>query len=200
MIFYSDSMMRNYVNSLPFSEVFYVASYGFKDGLYNIPPHAKLLIAEPYFPDCKPDCEDCAKHRASNKEKLISALTGKNFKLVQKHHLKLIITDNVAIIGSRNLTGSEFEDLSIGVEDSNMIQALKEHFEYLWDKCGKSKPADFPKTLVLTRFDLFPAFANKPFDDITLADFKPNSIDLDIITFVDGDEKKQFKNTFFDKP
>jgi phosphatidylserine/phosphatidylglycerophosphate/cardiolipin synthase-like enzyme len=139
MIFYTEPMMRNYVNSLPESKTFYIASYGFKKGLYNVPKHAKLLIGLPYFPDCTPDCPHCKQRREKNKESIISALTNYNYKLIDNIHLKLLIIDNIAIIGSRNLTGSQYEDLSIGVEDPKMINALKEHFEYLWDKCKNLK-------------------------------------------------------------
>jgi phosphatidylserine/phosphatidylglycerophosphate/cardiolipin synthase-like enzyme len=126
-------MARNYINSLPLSKKFYVCSYGFKKGFYNIPEHAKLLIGLPYLPDCTPGCPYCEQRRTQNKEQLILALNGYNYKLSDKIHLKLLIIDDIAIVGSRNLTGSEFQDIQIVIEDYQMVKDMEEYFLYLWD-------------------------------------------------------------------
>ena len=133
MIFYTDRQMALFISSLPRSEFFYICSYGYHNR-YKLPLNAKLLIAEPYLPECKPNCPECAEREALNHERLISSLKDKDYKLISDFHAKLVIWDTGAIIGSRNLTGSEFADVSILVDDVETITDLKEYFELLWNK------------------------------------------------------------------
>jgi hypothetical protein len=55
-------------------------------------------------------------------------------KLVTNHHMKIILSDSKAIIGGRNLTGSEWTDLSFETTYKNHIAKLKEEFEIIYKK------------------------------------------------------------------
>jgi len=53
-------------------------------------------------------------------------------KIVHNFHTKMIITNNGGLIGGRNLTSSDWDDLSIKVTKKESVNALKRHFEKLY--------------------------------------------------------------------
>lgn len=51
-----------------------------------------------------------------------------NFKVVKKSHMKLILTDKVAIIGGRNLTNSDWLDFSFEFTSKEVINKIAKEF------------------------------------------------------------------------
>lgn len=51
-----------------------------------------------------------------------------NVKIFSNSHLKMIVSDNSAIIGGRNLTQSDWKDTGVKFQNKNSIKQLKEEF------------------------------------------------------------------------
>jgi hypothetical protein len=55
-----------------------------------------------------------------------------NVKVVKNFHVKMILTNNGGVIGGRNLTDSNWEDISVPITRHAGIKNLKKHFENLY--------------------------------------------------------------------
>lgn len=62
---------------------------------------------------------------------------GLSHKITTKHHVKMVVTDNRAIIGSSNLTRSGWEELNVLINNKNEVNQLKRHFRHLYDNAKK---------------------------------------------------------------
>lgn len=56
----------------------------------------------------------------------------KNCRIVHSFHVKMIVTDKVALIGGRNLTDSDWDDITIRITKEKGLYNLKKHFESLY--------------------------------------------------------------------
>lgn len=59
-----------------------------------------------------------------------------NLKLFKNCHLKIVISDNGAIIGGRNLTNSDWEDLSVLMINKKSISEFRVNFNKTFSKRG----------------------------------------------------------------
>ena len=57
-----------------------------------------------------------------------SFFKGYEYKIIKKCHMKLVVTDKVAIIGGRNLTNSEWLDFSYEFTSQDVIQKIEKEF------------------------------------------------------------------------
>lgn len=59
------------------------------------------------------------------------------FKITTKYHIKMLVTNGKAIVGSSNLTRSEWLELNVLIQNPNEINQLKRHYRHLYGSCKK---------------------------------------------------------------
>lgn len=59
---------------------------------------------------------------------------GRNVKVVIGSHLKLLVTDNMAIAGSRNYTQSEWEELSVEYSERRILRSTAIYFNKIFKR------------------------------------------------------------------
>jgi hypothetical protein len=59
------------------------------------------------------------------------------FKITTKHHVKLILTNKKLIIGSSNLTRSDWRELNISITNKSEISQLRKHFLTIYQQTKK---------------------------------------------------------------
>lgn len=62
---------------------------------------------------------------------------GVQYKITTKYHVKMVVTNNKAVIGSSNLTRSDWQELNILTTNKTESAQLKRHFLHLYGTCKK---------------------------------------------------------------
>lgn len=55
-------------------------------------------------------------------------------RVVHKNHMKLFLTNSGGIVGGRNLTGGDWDDLDITIDNTGHIKQLKSYFESVYNR------------------------------------------------------------------
>lgn len=103
----------------------------------------RILIGLPFYNECIENCRDCA-------EKYVKSLMRLNahaerwpfkWKFSENLHLKSYVFEwngklTRAVIGGRNLSGSSSADLSLPIQDNDIIAKISSLFTKLWEEAS----------------------------------------------------------------
>lgn len=141
---------------LPGHELVYISTYGIK-GMEFVtwdmhpvqriikrhdfrPTDFRIIVGIPYFQDCFPECPHCKiikKEMRSGIVKNVKYLEEPPYNckiaIANDFHMKMICTESFVVLGGRNFTGSNWDDLSIVVTKKNEIKTFIDIFMEDWD-------------------------------------------------------------------
>lgn len=103
---------------------------------------AYLIIGPTIGEECSVDCPHCAERNNLRRLSLIQHVEqfpNIEILIVDKWHAKMVFTEKSAIIGGRNLSSSDWNDLSFYTEDPSVISELNEYFFTQWNNLKGNK-------------------------------------------------------------
>lgn len=112
------------------------------------------IIVSYHFSECSPNCEHC-KLKIENMKRRYNELVKKYpdiiFKFITAAHAKLLITQNGALIGGMNFSGSGWDDFVIQIQNNNpYYDELLSFFNRICDDKTVLKSFDKNASLILT--------------------------------------------------
>lgn len=112
------------------------------------------IIVSYHFSECTPNCEHC-KIKIENIKKRYNDLLKKypeiTFKFITAAHAKLFITENGALVGGMNFSGSGWDDFVIQIQNNNpYYDELLSFFNQICDSKTVLKSFDKNTSLILT--------------------------------------------------